>query len=321
MDHHRSEVGDIGHDLPCAFRRHALVRSGFGVRSREFLNQFRIQRRHDRRLIKIKTECRLPSPYLGLVAEQDQVRDTAPEQDGRGFENPIIIAFRQYDPLPIGAGALHELILEHQRGTDIGGRNIDRRKQSRLINLLGKHPTGSLDLPTRLRRNGPTDAHQPLGRRKSAEVGHGDWQVLLDAFGQPSDALGNLVSAGEQDAGECRERARLVGKHQAGKQIGTVAGSDHRDIREKSIKDVRQAHRRHDYTQSLAIHPSLGTQHQLAVGSLHQCPESRRRQQRALRNGSSHNIAKLGKLVANRLYRSMIDTIRDHSHGLRMIGP
>ena len=229
--------------------RHALVRPGFGVRGRELLHQLGLQGRHDRGLIKIKSESRGSGPHLGLLAEQDQVRDPAAQQDRGSFENPIILALRQDDPLPIRARSLHELVLKHQRRTYVGSRDIDRGEQRCLINLLGEHPMRGLDLATRVLGDRAADPHQPLGGRKGTKISERDRQVLLDTFGEPPDAVGELISAGQQDSGQRRERARLVGQHQTGNQVSAVTGCDHRGIGHQSIQDVRQAHRCDDHAQ------------------------------------------------------------------------
>ena len=88
-------------------------------------------------------------------------------------------------------------------------------QQRRLIDLFGEHPTRGLDLAARILGDRSAYPHQPLGRGEGAQVGQRDRQVLLHTFGQPADGLGDLVPTGEQDPGQRRERAGLVGEHQA----------------------------------------------------------------------------------------------------------
>ena len=72
-----------------------------------------------------------------------------------------------------------------------------------------------------------------------------------------------LVAAGQHDSGQGRERARLVGQHQPGDQVGPVAGRDHRDVGPQPGQHVRQAHRGHDQPERLPVQPVLAAQHEL----------------------------------------------------------
>ena len=200
--------------------------------------------------IEIETERRGPGADLVLLAEQGQVGDPAAEQDRRGLEDPVVGALGQHDVLAVGAGALHQLVLEHQRRAHLRRRDVDRGEQRGLVDLLGEQPPGRLDLVGGVLGHRPAHPQQPLGRGERAELGERDRQVLLDALGQPPDRVGHLVAAGQHDAGQGRERAGLVGQHQARDQVGAVAGRDHRDVGPQPGQHVGQAHRGHDQTRA-----------------------------------------------------------------------
>ena len=126
------------------------------------------------------------------LAEQDQVRDTAAQQDRCRLENSIILAFRQHDPLPIGARALHELVLEHQRRTDLGARKHRlRRSSAASINLFGEDSMRGLDLAARVLGDRSPHPHQPLGGREGAKISQA----------RSAGPAGHLLTA----AGCCRE--------------------------------------------------------------------------------------------------------------------
>jgi hypothetical protein len=57
---------------------------------------------------------------LRLVAEDRQVGDAAGEHRGRRPQHAVVAALGQHDALAAGAGALQELVLEHQRRHDGG---------------------------------------------------------------------------------------------------------------------------------------------------------------------------------------------------------
>ena len=128
-----------------------------------------------------------------------------------------------------------------------------------------------------------------------------------------------LISAGQQDPGQRRERARLVGQHQTRDQVSTVTGCDHRSISDQSIQDVRQAHRCDDHAQSFAIHPTLASEHELSLSSLGKRSEGGRRQQGIFRDGRSHHVGQLLKRDTNRLGSIMINTIGNHCDGVDVV--
>ena len=85
-------------------------------------------------------------------------------------------------------------------------------------------------------------------------------------------------------------------------------------------KTCRQAHRRHDHTQSLSLHPGLAAQHQLGVRSLR--PALGRSARTAVGFPGWRPSPHRGDRQAptNRLSGIMINTVGDHRYGLRVVG-
>ncbi len=147
VHHHGAEVRDVGDDLAGPLDGHPLVGAGLGVLDGEPLHQLRIVRGHDRaRRSRSSAERRRAGADQLLVAEQGQVGDAATQQDRRRLEDPVVGALRQHDVLAVRAGALHQLVLEHQRRPDLRRRHVDRLQQRLGVDLLGEQPPGGLDL-------------------------------------------------------------------------------------------------------------------------------------------------------------------------------
>jgi hypothetical protein len=120
VHHHRAEVRHVGDGVGRLLVRDALVLAQLGVLLGEAVHDLRVERAQHLRGAQVEAELDGATAHLRLVAEDRQVGDAAGEHGRRGPQHAVVAAFGQHDALTAGAGALQELVLEHQRRHDGG---------------------------------------------------------------------------------------------------------------------------------------------------------------------------------------------------------
>ena len=102
MHHQRAEVGDVGHDLRARSTVIPLCARACAYATANSLNKISIQRRRDRRLVKIKTEGR--GAGADLVSSPSKVRFATPRRSRMAAASRIRSSWlSRNNPLPISA--------------------------------------------------------------------------------------------------------------------------------------------------------------------------------------------------------------------------
>ena len=227
--------------------------------------------------------------HPGLLAEQDDLGYPAAQQDRSGLQNPGILGLGQHDDPLVGAGLLHDLILEHARGAQLGTRHVQRRDQHILV-----HP--GLEQPQCLGILALRTGHRPAermqgGRGGVGAAGHGaDRDVDIQPIQQPDHRLGNLVAPDQEDGGQAREGVGGVGEQQAGQQIGAVGGDQQGALRLQPVQHIGQGHAGDHGGQRLGIQCGGIAAPQLGAQALELLANRRRGQQFAFRQ-SGHDAS------------------------------
>ena len=227
VHHERAEVRDIRHRVGRLRVGDALVRPQPLVLAREPVDVDGIERAQDVRVADVDAELDRAAAHLDLLAEDRQLRDAAREEGGGRAQDAVVIALGQHDVAAVGAGALDQAVLEHQRGHDGGPGDAERHGE-----LLG------VDVPLEHRQRGvvaalgvggepPARVHHPHGRVVRAEVGRDDRHVRGEAVDEAVDVVGQRERAVQHDAGDRGEGAGGVRQQRRQQHLGAIGGDDH----------------------------------------------------------------------------------------------
>ena len=128
MHHQRAEVRDIRHRVGGLLVGDALV----GAQPRVLLGE--LLRRARRRTgestsaaLDVDAELDRAGAHLERLAEDREVGDAALEHRRRRAEHAVVVALGQHDAAAVGARALDQLVLEHERRDDGRAREPEQR--------------------------------------------------------------------------------------------------------------------------------------------------------------------------------------------------
>ena len=197
MHHHRAEVRQVGELLAGVFDGDALVGAQFCVLGGESLQQLRVLRVDDGGLGQVEAQLRGAAGDRPRLAEEDDVGDVTLQHHVGGGQYPVVRGLGQHDPLRLPPGHLHQLVVEHVRGADLGARQLYGRQQRVLVDVTVEQGACQLHLP---RRAGGHPAHlaQRDGRGEGVVDGRSDGKVDLGVAEQLRHRIRDLESAGQQ---------------------------------------------------------------------------------------------------------------------------
>ncbi len=192
------------------------------------------------------------SAHLDRLAQDGQVGDAAREHGGSGAQHPIVVALGQHDAAAIGAGAVDEAVLEHQRGDDARARDAQLARQELGVDVPLEQGERRVVAVLRVGGEATAGVHDAHRGVVGAEVGGDDGQRRAQTVDQADDGVGQLEAAVEHDARERGERARGVGEQRREQHLGTVGGDHHDRGLLQARQHVDHRHARDDDAEHLA---------------------------------------------------------------------
>ena len=101
----------------------------------EAFQQLGILRVNDGGLGQVEAQLRGATGNGTWIAEEGYLRYVAFQHHVGSGQHPVIGGFGQHDPLQVPAGHLHQLVLEHARGADLGAGQFDGGQQRVLVDV------------------------------------------------------------------------------------------------------------------------------------------------------------------------------------------
>ena len=252
MHHHRAEVGQVRQLLAGRLQGDPLVGAQLRVLGGEALQQLRVPRVDDGGLGQVEPQLRGAPGDGTRVAEEGDLRDVAFEDRvGRG-QHPVVGGFGQHDPFQVPAGHLHQLVLEHARGADLGAWQLDGGQQRLLVDVPVEQGTRQFDLPWRTGGH-PADLPQRDRGGEGVVVGGADGKVDLGVAQQRRHRLRDLEASRQQQRPQGAVGGGAVRHDERGQQVEPVGGDDDRGLLLEARQQVRQAHARDDRRQCLTV--------------------------------------------------------------------
>ena len=205
VDHHGSEVADVGHGVKGHLERYSLVFADFEIGLSKIFTKLRSSRIDDFHIGKGQSEGRNLFSHLTRVPQQRNVHNIPQTDDFRSPENPFLRTFGQNDASAFRSRSAHEIVLEHQRCYARRAHDGDATLQSIQVDIGFEYAEGSGDFAMILRG----DSRLYLGDRCCRRKGVGPHiedrnRGTFQAF-QKSLHLGRrLQAAGQDDGGDPR---------------------------------------------------------------------------------------------------------------------
>ena len=227
-DHHRAEVGHVGHEVEGRVAGQALGLAQLEQVVGELLAQ-RVGLRVDDRAPR---RCPGPGPRARSARASGRprmVRSTTLRRSSRSAasQDPVVVALGQDDVLALGAGPLDELVLEHHRRHGRGAGHLDPGLELGLVDVLLEQAQRVGDLEGVVRGDlgvQPGDRGRGL---EGVQVGDQDRQgLVLDPLGEPQDRRVGRQPAGQQQPGDGRDGVGLPRREGGHLHVGAVAGGD-----------------------------------------------------------------------------------------------
>jgi len=306
VDHHRAEVGRVGHDRFRHVRRHALVLAQLEIGRHEIAEMRRLDRLDDVDAGQVEAQVRDLVADLLLVAEQDDVGDAAQQHLLRRVEDAVFLAFGQNDALAGRLRALDEAEFEHL-GCDHArlGRLEEIDELLRVHVRLEQRQRGG-DLAGRP----GIDARMQPGHRRDRLEGRGrhgqDRHHVLDLLEERADRAGGLEAVRQHDAGDVDGLGGVELEHHAQQIAEAVARNEQqRAVAQLREEDFRRGIR-HAVGRRLEGVEQVGTVERLGAEGLGDLGHHRRGQERVLRN-REHGQIRIARRPQER--RQLVDAV------------
>ncbi len=283
-DHEGTGVGDVDDDVVRRLGGDAAVRPAPRVLGGEPAPQRLLRGVGDGQALEVDAGPGGGCGHLPGIAEQEDVRDAAPDRRGGRGEHPRLGSLGQDDPAALRPGPLDEVVLEHERGHRVAADEVEPVEHRRPVHVRGEQLERGGGLARGAVGQRAAGARRDRRGLEGVERRHRDGQPGAEAVDEPLDERLGPLPAGQQDAGEPRERLRAVRHEHTDEDVAAVAGDDDEAVLAEVLQHPGEGHRRDDERDRLDVQPLGGAEEELAADGVQEPAHGGGGEQRQLRD-------------------------------------
>ena len=257
MDHHRAEVGHVLDLLAGLLQGDALLGAQAGELLGVLLQQFGVVGGSDPGGGDVQAQLGGAGTHGCLVPQQHQVGDASAQNGVGGSQDPVVIGLGQDDRPAVGAGALHQLGLEHDGGDHLGGLDLQGGQEGVDVGLLLEGGHGDVDLALGAVGEQALEGAGRRGGGEGVQRRGDDRDVDVQALQKAQRVGCHVEAAVEDEAGQDREAGGGLGRHERDEHGGAVCRHDGELPRGQALQDVGDIHGAHEDGLGLAVQQGL----------------------------------------------------------------